>query len=360
MKKTLLIAMALISSAIAFAHDFSVRLSDGQQLYFNIISLDNNLVELTYPVKIANTKPIFYGKLTVPATVKWNDKVYKVVAIGKKAFVNDVNLTEVVLPSGLVKIDDFAFEGCTNLRSIIFPGNKVTFGSGTFFRCTSIANVTLGSDWTTFDMKVFRWSEDLEEINIPAKLEKITNLKSMKHLRKITVDPNNNAFTAVDGILYNKPGTTMLCCPRNYGYRLDVPYGVMEIRWGALGGCKNLNTVILPATLAYLSYREFASLENLRKIVMKSSTPIMTAQSGTRQCFLLQVYNKSTIDLYVPKKAEKLYKRSLCTIEGNYTEITTNLPAGMDSDRAVVPYEVKDSEMLHDWSIHGEKDFSDF
>lgn len=350
-------AMALLCSAILSAHDFSVRLADGQQLYFNVTDASKNLVELTYPVNITSTKPIFTGKLVVPATVKYNDKVYKVVAVGKKAFVNDVNLTEVVLPSGLTLIDDFAFEGCTRLRNVVFPGNKVKFGSGTFFRCTSITNVTLGSDWTTADMKTFRWSENLREINIPAKLEKVNNLKSLKYLEKITVDANNKNFMSIDGVLYSKTGASLLCCPRQYRGILDVAAGTVEIRWGAIADCTRLRTVILPTTLTSLSYREFAKLRNLENIVMKNTTPIVTAQNGDQKMFLITVANPA-LKLYVPKKVKSAYQKAIVQTPGNYSEVKSSLPDGMDSKRSIVPFEVKATEILSKKNVLPYKDIS--
>lgn len=357
MKRIILVLMVLASSTITFAHDFSVRLADGQQLYFNITDAEKNLVELTYPAKINNTRPIYTGKLTIPATVQWNNKVYRVTAVGKKAFVNDTNLTDVVMPSGLTKIDDFAFEGCTSLRSIIFPGNKVAFGSGTFFRCTAIENVTLGGDWTTLDMKVFRWSKRLQYINLPAKMEKITNMKSLKYLKEITVDVNNRTFTAIDGVLYDKGATTLLCCPRNYGSYLTVPTGVLEVRWGAIGDCQNIKTVVLPTTLKLLSYREFADMQSLKQIVMKNPTPIITAQKNNERYFLLIIPDNS-VNIYVPKSARKAYVKKLAPESGNYSEIEENLPLAMDKKRAVVPFVVKENDLPSKWNIEGVSDFS--
>lgn len=357
MKRSILVLMVLVSSTISFAHDFSVRLADGQQLYFNITDAEKNLVELTYPAKINNTKPIYTGKLTIPATVQWNNKVYKVTAVGKKAFVNDTNLTDVVMPSGLTKIDDFAFEGCTSLRSIIFPGNKVTFGSGTFFRCSSVENVTFGGDWTTFDMKVFRWSKNLNYINLPAKMEKIINLKSLKCLKGITVDVNNRTFSAIDGVLYDKAATTLLCCPRDYGRYLVVPTGVIEVRWGAISDCQNIQTVVLPTTLLYLSYREFANMQGLKQIVMKNPTPIITAQKGNARYFLLMIPDNA-VNIYVAKNARKAYVKKLAPESGNYSEIEENLPLAMDKKRAVVPFVVRDIDLPSKWNIKGVSDFS--
>ena len=354
MKKIFAFTIALLTSAIVSAHDFLVRLSDGQQLYFNVIDAEKNFVELTYPVNITSTKPIFSGKLTVPATVKYNNTVYQVKAVGKKAFVNDLGLTEVVLPAGLVKIDDFAFEGCTNLRNVVFPGNKVTFGSGTFFRCTSLSNVTLGGDWTTVDMKTFRWSRSLREINIPAKMQKVNNLKSLKYLERITVDANNMNFSAFEGVLYNKNRTELLCCPRLYGDFLSVPEGVTAIRWGALKDCSTLEFVVLPTTLKVLSYNEFSKLPRLLNITMKSPTPIMTAQNGSNKVFLLSVASPLA-KLYVPKSALKAYKKQIVKVGGNYSEVKENLPEGMDEKRSTVPFEVKPSEVLDVKNIIGYK-----
>lgn len=172
MKRINIITFILLlgSTSLLYAHDFTVTGKNGEKFFFNIVDAKKQHVEVTYQGNISAPQPSLYtGEISVPARVKHNNTIYRVVGIGKKAFSNAASLKGIVLPSGLSSIGDFAFEGCSGLEKIVFPGNSVRFGEGVFFRCTAIGQVTLGSDWTQVNLKMFRWSDRLTSIVIPGK-----------------------------------------------------------------------------------------------------------------------------------------------------------------------------------------------
>lgn len=339
-----------------WAHDFVATGKNGQKLYFKITDARRLYVEVTYQGSITSVQPSAYsGEVTVPAKVKHNNKVYQVTGISRKAFSNAGELTGIILPSGLLSIGDFAFEGCTKLQKIVFPGNVVRFGEGVFFRCPSIAQVTLGSDWTSVNLKLFRWSDQLTSITIPAKLTSLQNLKSLKGLKTVEVDANNPNFASVDGLLYNKNKTILLGCPRAFTGAVKVAEGTTSVYWGALADCVGITSVDLPASLTSLSFREFARLDRLTTLVMRGEKPLMTAKSGNKEVFLLEVANPQQVELQVPKAVQKAYKNALCSEEGEYTEIPTNIPEGVSPEHAVIPLQVKATELLTKKQVKGKK-----
>lgn len=338
------------------AHDFVATGKNGQKIYFKITDARRLYAEVTYQSSIASVLPSGYsGELTIPAKVRHNNKVYQVTGISRKAFSNATELTGIILPSGLSSIGDFAFEGCSKLQKIVFPGNVVQFGEGVFFRCPSIAQVTLGSDWTRVNLKMFRWSSQLTSITIPAKLTTLQNMKSLKGLRTIEVDANNPSFASVDGLLYNKSKTVLLGCPRAFTGAVKVAEGTKSIYWGALADCTGITSVDLPASLTSLSFREFARMEQLTTIVMRNEKPLMTAKSGHKEVFLLKVVNPKQMELQVPKSAQKAYKNALCSAEGEYTELSANIPEGVSPEHAVIPLQVKATELLTKKQVKGKK-----
>lgn len=318
-------------------------------------------MEVTYQGNISAPQPSLYtGEISVPARVKHNNTIYRVVGIGKKAFSNAASLKGIVLPSGLSSIGDFAFEGCSGLEKIVFPGNSVRFGEGVFFRCTAIGQVTLGSDWTQVNLKMFRWSDRLTSIVIPAKLTSLQNLKSLKQLQSIEVDANNPNFTSIDGILYNKDKTTLLGCPRGRSGKIRIPEGTTAIRWKALIDCPNITQIDLPTSLQILSYREFSQMEHLEQIIMRRTEPISTAELNGQKVFLIKIAGKLKIKLLIPKTALSSYKEALCSTEGEYAEVSTNTPEGFPPEYALIPSIVEPTNMLGKSMLSGVKDFSKY
>lgn len=350
MKARIFITLGILLSICGYtrAHDFVVTL-DNQKVYFNITSNKNKTVEVTYNGSIAAKQPTYYeGELTIPAKVKHNNTIYTVTGISAKAFSGADKLTAIIIPSGLTSIGDFAFEGCTALSKIIFPGNNVKFGQGVFFRCDKIQDISLGSDWKNIDLKMFRWSDSLTVITIPAKIEKIQNVKSLRKLEKINVDINNSKFYANDGILYNKNCNILYSCPRAYTGKLKVAQTTNRITPGALIDCTGITGIDLPEQLTTFSFRELSQMPNLEQIILRSATPPHTAKKGNDNLFLLQVQNKN-IKIIVKKEVKNSYKERLVQYDGEFCEPDGN-----------TPFQVSKEQMPASKNIIGVKNFNKY
>lgn len=356
MKKTLFLFL-VISCALSGqleAHDF-ISVVEGQPLCFSITDTVRHTACVTYQgnaVDASQAKP-YKGVVTIPVRVTVKGVVYRITAIGPKAFCNSPELTGVVIPGGVTEIGSFAFDGCSKLESVVFPGNEVTIGEGAFFRCPSISRVTLGSDWTSVNLKVFSWSEKLEQITIPAKVRQIRNLKSLLSLKHINVDANNPYYNSVDGLLYSADGKTLLAAPRAIDGRVTVQEGTESILKGALADCYSVKEVELPGSVSGMSYREFAQLSELESVIFHSLEPLMTATLNGNQVFALMVAPK--VKVIVPKKAQKAYKSAVVSTRGEYAELQSNLPPGSDTSIGTIPLIVREVDLLQAASINGDK-----
>ena len=65
--------------------------------------------------------------------------------IGIFAFQDCVSLSEISLPNTLVKIGGGAFDGCTSLKNIVIPNSVKELGTGIFQDCISLSNVQLNN-----------------------------------------------------------------------------------------------------------------------------------------------------------------------------------------------------------------------
>lgn len=322
----MVVAMAALTPVAAHAHDFTATIG-GQRLFFEITNRAKRTAAVTYNGSIAdrNANEI-EGKVEIPSKVRYNNVVYDVTEIGPKAFSGAKHLKGIVIPSGVTSIGDFAFEGCDSLAAVVFPGNGVTLGQGIFFGCPMIGDVTIGSDWKSVDLTMFRWSDSLRRVNIPAKVEKLRGVKKLKGLDELTVDPNNEHFASYDGILYSKDGKTLYACPRAYGRKVvAVREGTETITPGALIDCVGIEEIIFPASLTTLSFRETSRMAGLKKVEMQSATPIFTAFIGGEGRFLLQTANPKVV-IILPKGAKKAYEGAMAKEAGEYAETPTGVP----------------------------------
>lgn len=344
------ITLCLCFLSMAFsvaAHDFVVSQGDNK-LYFDITSKSERTAAVVYKGSIAEKQIAeVVGDLEIPARVKHDNVIYTVTGIKDKAFCDAVNLTGIILPATVKTIGDFAFEGCTSLSKIVFPGSDVVFGQGVFYKCSAIKDVTLGGDWTKVNLEMFRWSDSLTSVFIPAKVKKIQNMKKIKTLESIEVDQNNTRFSSVAGVLYNKNRTEMYGCPRNYQGVLKIPEGTQVLTRGALIDCTNIVAIDFPSSLNYVSFRETSRMKKLERLVFRGETPLVTAYQKGQECFVLQVAHQD-VELMVPKRSKSVYKNTLVQQSGEFYEV---------KDDGAIPYKLTLEEMPLAKRVSGVKQF---
>ena len=323
--KYIILGATLFAGVGANAHDFTATVN-GQRLYFEITNKSKKTVSVTFNGSIADKKSSeVAGIIEIPAKVRHNDIIYDVKSIGQKAFANADRLKGVVIPSGVETIGDFAFEDCDSLQSIVFPGNPVNLGQGVFFKCADISNVTIGSDWKNIDLTMFRWSDKLTSITIPAKIEKIQGVKKLTALDNIQVDPNNSRFSSFSGMLYSKNLSTLYACPRAYKGGITVKEGTAKILPGALIDCVDITSIDLPSTIMSVSFHETSRMKGLETIILRSDVPVITGYLNGEGKFLFQLANP-TAYIIVKNTAKEKYITDLATEAGEYKETEDGVP----------------------------------
>lgn len=92
---------------------------------------------------------------------------------------------------------------------------------------------------------------------------------------RVVVDTDNEYFSVVDGVMFDKEHTALLCYPpEKRGESYDVPEGVKEICDGSFGN-KYLRKITLPAGLEDIVQYAFAGCENLEEITIPKSLKIV-------------------------------------------------------------------------------------
>jgi len=139
MKKIVFIILAMLLPLIASAATTSFKV-DG--ISYETLEDDNQAVMVIN----GNTK--YSGDVVIPATVTSGGKTYTVKKIGKWAFWECTGLKSIVLPEGLVEIENSSFTGCTGLKALTIPTSVVSIDGtawsddrGAFEGCTGLKSV---------------------------------------------------------------------------------------------------------------------------------------------------------------------------------------------------------------------------
>jgi hypothetical protein len=57
-------------------------------------------------------------------------------------YLNDTEVTDLVIPEGITEIDGFAFYGCVGLTSATIPNSVTSIGEGAFMECSQLSSIT--------------------------------------------------------------------------------------------------------------------------------------------------------------------------------------------------------------------------
>ena len=143
------------------AYDFEV---DG--IYYNIISAP----QLTCAV--TNGDISYSGKITIPETVEFAGRQFKVEEIASGAFKNS-DIINIEYPQTIKSVGTNAFQGCSKLKTIVIPETISTISSGCYSECNGLKEVVIPSHIDSIGSLAFYNCKELERVIFPMTLKYI-------------------------------------------------------------------------------------------------------------------------------------------------------------------------------------------
>ena len=316
-----------------------------------------SLTSIVIPDSVTSVGSSAFSECTSLASVTIGNSV---TSVESYAFSRCTALTNVTIPDSVTSIGSNAFYGCTSLTSVTIPDSVTSIGSYAFYRCTSLINITIGRGVTSTLDDIFDSYNKLERIDVSEENTKYSSMQGIlfnkekstiikypsnkndisnyeipstvkiiekyafqnctsltsvtipdsvtsisgsafigcNKLERIDVSENNDTYSSVDGILYNKEKTKMLIVPE---------------------GNKSIGIIETPH-----SYSNNMS-ETYSKIIEGASSLSLVFDS---KCELessydyIEIYNKTDTLVYTSKrKGSKALANKEITVEGDTVKI---------------------------------------
>ncbi|WP_319755538.1 leucine-rich repeat protein [uncultured Sphaerochaeta sp.] len=149
---------------------------------------------------------------------------YTIRSIGKNAF-SSSNISSIVLPNSVERIEDEAFKQCENLESIMLPEGLISIGDEAFYECRKLATLKLPSTLLTIGSKAFMSCELITTLILP---DSLTAFYSF----------------AFSGLAIQS---------------VKIPEQITSIPSFAFSNCKNLKEVSLPIGISNLGWKIFSN-----------------------------------------------------------------------------------------------------
>ena len=123
-------------------------------------------------------------------------------------------------------------------------------------------------------VSAFSGCENLMSISIPANVADIQSIAfaGCKKLTSIEVDSNNENYSSINGVLFDKNITELVCYPAGKNdASYTVPNTVKSFAYGSFYDCENLTNVIIPNGVTSIGGASFWNCKNLKSIVIPKS-----------------------------------------------------------------------------------------
>ena len=206
----------------------------------------------------------------------------------------ETEITDLVIPDGVILIKSNTFAGCSNLTSISIGESVTTIGVSAFEGCRSLISVSIPKSVTSIGVSAFDGCIGLKAVNITdlAKWYDITFFSNpLQYAHHLYLNGEEVTTLAVPESVKSIGNYTFSGCEGLTS--VTIPEGVESIGNYAFSDCGGLTTVSIPSSMTSIGTSAFNGCK-LRNVLIKCTTPPV----GPGLAFSEQTFFHTT--LYIP------------------------------------------------------------
>lgn len=222
--------------------------------------------------------------------------------IGENAFYRSSTLNSVKIGKSVTSIERRAFSECPALTSVTLGENLKFIKTSAFENCTALSNIVLPSSLQVIDSRAF-YNTALVSVSVPSSVVNIGEdaFEWIYALKEIKVDEANTVYSDIDGVLCSKTKTVLFRYPNSKGKTYTVPNTIKKIYDHAFSNCRDLETVVFPASVISFESEIFWGNSNLKSITFLNPEPVNLVSS-----FRLD----KDVFILVPKQSVNRYRNT--------------------------------------------------
>lgn len=175
------------------------------------------------------------------------------------------SLENIVLPPNLISIGEQSFLGCVKLSSIELPDSLQTIGISAFAGCSSLSGIDFPDSVTDIGGMAFVLCSSLKEVTLPPRVSNlIIPFGYCTSLENIFVSDNCLNYSSIDGVLFNKDLSKIVCYPSGRNRETYIiPNTVNHIEVGAFSSNPYLKEITIPKSVLTIDGYIFGQSDNI-------------------------------------------------------------------------------------------------
>ncbi len=199
--------------------------------------------------------------------------------IGVASLGGNGSVKNIVFPDSVKTIGDYVLESLWNLETVTFGSGIRNLKAEMFYYLSNLKSITVSENneyFTTIDGVLF--DKDVTKVIaypvqkgntyvVPDTVSDIS-IFSSGHYSSISISfsENNMYYVTIDGVTYTADMTKVLFCDKNKSGVYVMPETVTEIEGQAFDGCEYLTEVVVSPLVTEIVYFTFASCYNLENV----------------------------------------------------------------------------------------------
>ena len=192
--------------------------------------------------------------------------------IGDGAFFCCHHLSQVTIPKHLKTIGDFAFAS-THIKGVNIPNTVTSIGKKAFVDCWQLSEVVIPNSVEMIGDSAFWQCKSLSQVTLSNSLKEI-RCASFELCVRLTQIEIPNSVTVIGLGAFRRSGIT----------NITFPAATVKIGMGAFSGCFNLSQVTLPNSLSEIGQGAFFECTNLKQITIPPSVKTIGHWAFPKNC----------------------------------------------------------------------------
>ena len=184
---------------------------------------------------------------------------------GVDLYLDDIKITDLIIPNSVSKINDVAFGGCCSLVSVTIPNSVIEIGKGAFEGCPNLSSLNISNSVTKIGSAAF--------------------------------DKTPWYSSQPDGLIYAGMVAYSYKGEMPDGTSIELKDGCTGIAEGAFAGCSGLKEITIPSSVTSIGAGAFKDCTGLSNVYCEIKDPSVFGDQSFGKNVVVQVPNES-VELY--------------------------------------------------------------